>query len=159
MLKYIGIALFSCSIFIFGLFKASELSYALNLRKSVLKLLYTIENDVLYVGKPKNAILLQYCDGILDKNGFTQALANGDVCGAVNSCLSQLEEIDRRQLISFFNDFGKSDSREREAEECKRFLKEFESAGKEFEKKQLSKIFLYKRLGIIFALAATVIFI
>lgn len=159
MLKYIGIAVFSCSIFIFGLFKSSELSYTLNLRKSVLKLLHTIENDVLYAGKPKNAILLQYCDGILDKNGFTQALADGDVYGAVNLCLSQLEEIDRQRLISFFNDFGKSGSREREAEECKRFLKEFEGDEKEFEKKQISKIFLYKRLGIIFALAATVIFI
>ena len=88
------------------------------------------------------------------------------ICQAENQKKSALKSIfvlyrkmTEECLQIFFSDFGKYKDCESQVKMCRYFIKEFERAGQDSEKEQRNRILLYRKLGIIVALATAVIFL
>lgn len=160
MFKYAGIVLVCISIAVFGVVKSEEIKKALALRKSVTELLYEMENAVSSAGKSKLDIYRNFSENSGKLGAFLKDLSSGEsekIC--VEKHLCSLSENDRRMLADFFSDFGKYKDCESQVKMCRYFIKEFERAGQDSEKEQRNRILLYRKLGIIVALATAVIFL
>ncbi len=160
MIKYIGIALLSSCVALYGNMKSQQVKEAMSIRNSIIKLLHTIQSSIQYGGTVKSRIYYQFHDENLEKCGLLPLLksAHPDEF-SIEKSLSLLEKEERCMLTGFFTQLGKSVSCKNEAEVCRRFINEFECAGEEFEKSRKAKTMLYKKLGIICALVTAVIFI
>ncbi len=160
MLKYAGITLLSASIAVFGLIKSSEIKKALAIRKDVIGLLYAIENALQFGGKTKDCIFKSFNCNTNELKAFLASMLDGqNVHEYVKVHLCSLTDEDKKLLSDFFINFGKSTKCESELESLRHFIAEFERIGKQTEKEQQGKILLYRKLGIIIALLAAVIFI
>ena len=158
MLKYAGIVLVCISIAVFGVVKSEEIKKALALRKSVTELLCSIENAVSGAGKSKFDIYRDFAENSGKLSAFLEDLSSGEsekIC--VEKHLGSLSENDRRMLADFFSDFGKYKDCESQVKMCRYFIKKYDRAGLDNEKEQRNKILLYRKLGIIIALATAVI--
>ena len=158
MLKYAGIVLVCISIAVFGVVKSEEIKKALALRKSVTELLCSIENAVSGAGKSKFDIYRDFAENSGKLSAFLEDLSSGEsekIC--VEKHLGSLSENDRRMLADSFSDFGKYKDCESQVKMCRYFIKEYDRAGLDNEKEQRNKILLYRKLGIIIALATAVI--
>ena len=160
MLKYAGITLLSASIAVFGLIKSSEIKKALTIRKDVMGLLYAMGNALQFGGKSKEGIFKSFNCRTNELKTFLSSMLDGqNEHESVKVHLCSLTDEDKKLLSDFFTNFGKSTKRESELESLRHFNAEFERIGKQAEKEQLGKILLYRKLGIIIALLAAIIFI
>ena len=160
MLKYAGLVLVCVSIALFGVVKSEEIKKALILRKNLTQLLYSMENAVSGSGKSKYDIYRDFSESSPMLCSFLSDLAEGkDEKATVEKHLGALSKSDRKMLCDFFSDFGKYKDCESQVKKCRYFINEFERIGQENEKEQRNKMLLYKKLGIIFALATAVIFL
>lgn len=160
MIKYIGIALLSSCVALYGNMKSQQVKEAMSIRNSIIKLLHTIQSSIQYGGTVKSRIYYQFHDENLEKCGLLALLKSTQPDeDSIEKCLCLLEKEERRMLTSFFIQLGKNVSSKSEAQSCQRFINEFERAGEEFEKSRKAKKVLYKKLGIICALVTAVIFV
>lgn len=155
MLRYAGIALFSGGICLLGITKSAYFKEQILIRKEILRLLCSIERKVAY-GKSKDDIIKEFNSGILERCGFLSFLKAGN--------FKDIKELpidgeDAGMLSDFYSNLGKRRSANDEAAYVKAFIREFEECGTRKTNKLITKAKLYKKLGLILALTAAILFI
>ncbi len=160
MIKITGIIILSVGISMYG----SILSLTVKERHIIicelLSLIKAIKNGIKYGSVPLEKIYNSTALPNLEKYGFLNAIKDGTLpCSAVNTHLQMLSHEDRDNLCEFFQQIGKSSSTDAEITLCDRYIILFEQREKDSLKENLEKSVLYKKLGIVAALVAAIIFL
>ncbi len=160
IIKYAGIILLSGSISCYGAIISARLKETYLVRNEIIALLKNIERGIIH-GKIPAALSLRECpDGRLKASGFCQKILDGeDPKAVIEESLSALSKEDKKMLTSYFSRLGKSQSSEYELQSCRLIIDYFEKTQTQSEKDISAKASLYKKISIISALAAAIIFI
>ena len=119
-----------------------------------------MQRQLYYTGSTKHDIFRNFSGNALKECGFTDALINStDIKDAVKNHLSILDKREQDMITEFLSDFGKSKSRQSEWDKCKIFADEYEALLKSSLEQRKNKAGLYRKLGIICAVATAVILI
>ncbi len=160
IIKYAGIILLSGSISCYGAIISDRLKETYLIRNEIITLLKNIERGIIH-GRIPVALSLRECpDGRLKASGFCQKILNSENTKAViEESLSALSKEDKKMLVSFFLRLGKSQSSECELQSLRFIIDYFEKTQSQSEKDISTKASLYKKISIISALVAAIIFI
>lgn len=160
MLKYIGIAILSSSVSVYGAILAKQLKDTHALRSEVVELLKSIELGIKYGSKPIRDILVECNLTNIKKSGLITSLISGQSArDAIENSLKALTTTEKNKLCEFFESIGKSTYSENELIICRSYIEFFENSIKMSGREISLKAMLYKKIGIICGILAAIIFI
>lgn len=160
IIKYMGIILLSGSVSCFGVILSSRLKQVYRLRTEVISLLKDIERGIIHGRIPVSVILRDFPDGKLRQTGFCQRIMKlQNPYSAVEESLAIFSDEDKKMLVGFFSQLGKSGSSECERQNCRYIIDYFEKTQPVSEGEITEKASLYRKISATFALLTAIILI
>lgn len=160
MLKILGMLFLCSSVCCFGIVLGEKQKTCAKLTEEILDLTNHITRNIKYEKKALNYVYSHYSSPLLEKTGFLEDLRQrNDIRTSVNQNLYTLTDELRENVISFFENLGKSAHSKNELEKCLLYLEIFHEQNEKASREAKAKSLLYKKLGIIFALLLAIILI
>lgn len=162
MIKYAGIILLSGAISMYGAHLSLAVKEKAEMRTALLELVIRIKNEIEIGAVPMNDIFSLYENKYLEKIGFLSALKSGKpnaFSDAVDTVRSILPESLAKLYVNLAESLGKSRFKTAESEMLARYISQIEAEEKRLAENDLSKIELYRKLGILCGLMTALILV
>ena len=162
MLKFAGIILVSGAVSLMGANKASAIKENISARRELLGLLIHIKRSIEHTSTPLNIIYGTFESKALERCGFSELLKSGRTDAFKDAlCSSRLVLPEKTAVLykEIAENIGRSCFKKKELDVLERYIPQISAVDDELEKEDLSKIKLYRKLGILFGILAAVILI
>lgn len=158
MFKYLGIAMISCSISMYGAYLSNKISMRSKFRSEMIDFIDGIEMSLKYDKKTLFDIYSSIPKKYISDSGFYDALISGGFENWLKTC-DILCDIEKDKLSDFFASIGKSKTADGGISLCQSTKAILIGILDKSEQEDKSKCFLYKKLGLICSLVSAIIFL